>query len=143
MKLKLADISGLYSNLQALDGFQKTETIDGKKTIVFERHSYGSKFTWNRVKNLRILRDQLKDLEDARIAIAKKYLDRPGDENVSPAKEGAYRKEYVAVLETIEDVRGLLKFSAKDLNLFDPKENPEGNRIAATILDGLEPLLDP
>lgn len=142
MKLKLSTLKSLYDNVVALDGFQKAVEIDGKSTLVFERHAYGERFTWNRVKALRVLRTKLEDLEALRITIAKRYLDKPTDEKVPVAKETAFRAELAKALEIVEDVKGLLKFPKEDLNLFDPKENPSGNKIASSILDALEPFIE-
>lgn len=142
MKLKLNTLDSRYRNLLALDGFQRAVKVDGKDALVFERHSYGSKFTWNRVKNLRILRARLKDIEDLRIEIAKRHLENPDDETVPPAKQAAFKAEFMKAMEIVEDVKGLLRFPIEDLNLFDPKENPDGNKIASTILVELEPFIE-
>jgi len=51
-------------------------------------------------------------------------------------------KEWEAFLETKEAVPGLLMMKVADLNLFDPKDNENGNVIPATVLEGVSVLLD-
>lgn len=142
MKLKLNTLESLHRNLLALDGYNRAIKVDGKDALVFERHSYGAKFTWNRVKNLKILRNKLNDIDALRVDIAKRYLDKPSDEIVPVDKQPAFKAEFTKALEIVEDVKGLLRFPVKELNLFDPETNPNGNNIASTILDVLEPFIE-
>lgn len=135
MKIKLYKIQVLHAALTSLDGYD-TSTKDSK---AFHHYEYTAKVTWNRRKNLGILRRKIEDIDEERKAIAKKYSD--GGEQVATDKVAVFQKEYLALLDQEEEVDGLIQFSEEDFNLYDSKLNPNGNKIAASTLDILEPLI--
>lgn len=142
MKIKLSEVAAIKVAHEALDGFQRaSKDAAGKETVVFERHKYPAKVTWNRVKNTRLLNAKAEDIEALRIALVKKHAGDAWDKTGVPEQKlPEFFAEFKEALK-IEDDMPLLSLSEADLNLYDPKENPEGNVIAAAIIVGLGPLL--
>ena len=142
MKLKLSQIQPLALALGALDGRKRETENDGKKALVFEPFAYSAKFTWNRVKNLGILNRKLEDLEQLRVEIARRHLGEFKTDEVPEANRPAFFAELATAMAIEEEVPGLLRGTRADLNLYDPVENPAGNRLTAAQILAVEVLID-
>jgi hypothetical protein len=142
MKLKLKQVQTLAQALGALDGRKRIEEIDGKKQAIFEPFAYSAKFTWNRVKNLGILTRKAADIELLRVEIALKHRGKATNAEVPELNRPAYFAELEAALALEEELPGLLRGTREDLNLYDPENNPTGNRLTAAQILAVEALID-
>ena len=133
MKLKLKSIQGLLVALSELDGVRKNN--------VLEPYSFSAKTTWNKAKNIKILRHEHELLNEHRLELVVKYS---GDKtkDVPAEKASEFMLEYQDLLEIEQDISGLLLFKRENFNIFDEKENPKGNKIASTTLATLDVLIE-
>lgn len=140
-KIKLSQIATLLQCLTGLDGRQRIiKDANGAETSVFEAFDYSIKVTWNRVKNIGLLERKAKDLEKQRDELRKKH-GAVGSGEVPKATRQAFIDDWVKTLELEEELTGGLTFSVADLNLYDPKENPTGNKIPGSVLAALMPFI--
>lgn len=142
MKLKLNQLQPLALALAALDGRKREAENDGRKVVVFEPFAYSARFTWNRVKNLSILNRKLEELEALRIEIARRHLGPFAGAEVPEANRPAFFAELNAALALEEEIPGLLRGTRADLNLYDPADNPTGNRLTAAQILAVEALIN-
>ncbi len=140
-KIQLSQLSALHKCLSALDGRQRIiKGENGAETAVFEAFEYPLKVTWNRVKNIGLLERKAKELDKARDKLREKH-GAVGTGEVPKEKRQAFVDEYTKLLDMEEELTGGLTFSEKDLNLFDPKDNPNGNKIPGSVLAVLMPFI--
>jgi hypothetical protein len=148
MELLIREIEPLLEALGSLDGNPRAVQVAPEtERLIVQPFRFSQKFTWNKVKNLGILKKKKKLIDDMRIELRKKHND--GVDGLPDEKTDAGRKARIALdadwaefLKTKEDFPGLLTMPVADLNLFDPKENPTGNLIPATILEAVSVLFD-
>lgn len=139
MKLQLAQIDPLLQAHRALDGYQEVVVLNGEKKPVGMAYAFSAKFAWLKVKNLIALKKASAAIDEMRVGIAKEFTPGGGTK-VPDANLTAYATKYAAALEQ-EDELELTPFSKEDLNLFDPKDNPAGNKIPSGTLMELMPLI--
>lgn len=140
-KIKLFEVENLLKALSGLDGRQRPiKAADGSESTVFEAFDFSSKFTWNRVKNLRLLKQKLEDIQTRRDELRKKH-GAVGSGEVPKSNVAAFFADYNALLEIEEPLAGGLTFTEAELNLFDPKDNAAGNRIPGSVLAVLTPFI--
>ncbi len=140
-KIKLSQIQTLLTCLSGLDGRQRIiKDANGAETAVFEPFEYSVKVTWNRVKNIGLLERKSADLEKQRNKLREKH-GAVGTGEVPKEKRQAFLDEWIKTLEIEEELTGGLTFTEKELNLFDPEDNPTGNKIPGTVLATLMPFI--
>jgi hypothetical protein len=155
MKLKLKQVRSLYLALTTLHGQQRIVASAKSKAeeVVLQPFRFPAKMTWNIVKNLGILRRKSEELDEHHNATLRKHSGgadqiadprtcaTPEEAVAASAAQLAFAREMTAFLTTEEEIPGLLRFAPGDFNLYDAKDNPDGNVIPATTLDALEPLI--
>jgi hypothetical protein len=139
MKIKLAQVNPLINAISALDGNFRAVKDGTSEKIVFDPYQLGSKFTWNKVKNLKLLRRKSEEIEEA-CADLWKTSGGEGKTKLEGPDAIAFNKAKKELLQTDEDMP-LLMISEADLNIFDPEKNPSGNKIPATTIADLDVLL--
>lgn len=148
MELPISEIEPLFEALGSLDGNARAvQVAPDTERLIIQPFKFGQKFTWNKVKNLAILKKKKKLIEAMRVELRKKHnegVDAMPDEKTDAGRKArvALDLEWKQFLETKEDFPGLLIMPVADLNLFDPKDNPTGNLIPATILEAVSVLFD-
>lgn len=136
--LKIKDITSLYGALSSLDGEQKVvEGAEGALSkIVIVPYKFGGKARWAIVKNLGILKRYVDDFGKSRDALINELSSGAGliqeDDHQTIAK---LNQGLTEILETEQEVSGLLKLSEDSLNL-------DQNQIPVTTLLVLTPLLE-
>lgn len=145
MKLKVKKIRELYEGFSSLDGY--TEVSAGKVTEkVYYRFSGKTKY--NIIKNINILKRYSEDFDKARDELIKSISG--GKDSISQEDKeqlAKFNKSVVEILESEEDVKGLLKIKFADLNLDDEKDEDgkvtnKGNKIPNTVLAALFDFID-
>lgn len=137
MTIKIKKILELYEAFASLDGY--TEIKDGKvseKTYYY----FGGKTKYNLVKNLNVLKRHYENFEKTRDELVKSISG--GSDSIKadePEKLEKFNKELVALLDTEEEVSGLLKVKFEALNLDDEKDKDGkivrfGNKIPNTTI---------
>lgn len=139
MKLKPKEIDSITVGLRSLDGLQKPAGPGGRD-IVFEPFLYSSKTTWNKTKNLTLLKRFAEELETTRLDLVKQFSGSI-TVDVPAAKLPDFVREWNALIDQPQEFAGLLSMTEAELNLYDPKENPTGNRIASSVLEKVTPLI--
>lgn len=140
-KIKLSEIPTLIQCLSGLDGRQRIiKAENGAESAVFEPFEFSRKVTWNRVKNIGLLKRRLEDLNLRRDELRKKH-GAIGAGEVPVKNRPAFIAEYAAELDMEDTLTGGLTFTVEELNLYDPKENPTGNKIPGTVLEALTPFI--
>jgi hypothetical protein len=148
MELQLRDVENLFLSLGNLDGTARAvQVAPGQERIIINPFKFPQKVTWNKVKNLGILRRKIKDIEAMKKEVRMKHnngVDDMPDEKTDAGKQARKElgREWDEFLDTKEDIPGLLMIKVEDLNLFDPKTNESGNVIPATVLEGVSVLLE-
>lgn len=148
MELQLREIAALFQSLGSLDGNARAvQVAPNEERIIIAPFRFSQKATWNKVKNLGILRRKLKDIDAMKKELRQKHnagLDEMPDESTAAGKQArkALDKDWEAFLDLKEEVPGLLMLAVADLNLFDPKTNETGNVIPATVLESVSVLLE-
>jgi len=138
LKLKLKDISPVYSAFCALDGI-RTLANDGK-TLVLVPYEFSAKTSWNLRKNLGIFRRKVDTINEHKDALKKKLW--KDVEKPTPEETALAQKEWSATLEVEEEIEGVLRLKEADFNLYDKQANPTGNKIPGTVLDQLEAVIE-
>jgi hypothetical protein len=138
MKLKIKKIRELFEALASLDGY--TEYSDGKvKEKVY--YDFSGKTKYNIIKNLNILKRHLENFDKTRDELIKSISG--GKDSISQDDKEAilrFNKALSEILETEEEVKGLLKIKFNDLCL-DDKKDLEGklirkaNKIPNTVIE--------
>lgn len=137
MTIKIKKILELYEAFASLDGY--TEIKDGR---VSEKiyYYFGGKTKYNLVKNLNILKRYFDNFEKTRDELVKS-ISGGGDSIKANESEKLekFNKELAVILESEEDVSGLLKIKFEALNLDDEKDKDGrvirlGNKIPNTII---------
>ena len=140
MKLKIKIIRALFEALVSLDGY--TEFADGKiKEKVY--YNFSGKTKYNIIKNLNILKRYIENFDKTRDELIKS-ISGGKDSIAQEDKESIlkFNKSVAEILETEEDVKGLLKIKFDDLWLDDEKDTDgkivrKGNKIPNTIIESL------
>lgn len=132
MKLLYKELRSVLAAHRALDGLMKNGELDP--------YLFSCKVTWNKSKNLELLEREVNRLEKIRRERIAAISGGRG-KNVPADKETQFALDWEDFLETEVEINGLLKLSHEDLNVFDPKENPTGNKIPSTVLTALRPLI--
>lgn len=132
MKLQLKQISPIHAALVALDGNRENGEL--------KPFTFSSKVTWNKTKNITIMERAKAELDKTWLA---KQLQASGgkDKTIPGDKAQVLNLDWSEHLETEEEINGLLAFSIEDLDVYDKKENPHGNKIPSSILSSLTPLI--
>lgn len=134
MKLKLKRVSPL---LNALESLEAVTDEAGKRSL----YRFSVKLTWNKTKNITILRRIEEEIEKTRQELVAKYSGRKSVA-VPEDKKPEFIDEWNAHMDTEEEIPGLLLLPWTDLDLFDPKDNAKGNLIPSSLLSALDPLLN-
>ena len=148
MELQIRDVEPLFRALGSLDGNARAVKVaPNEERIIIQPFKFPVKLTWNKVKDLGILRRKLKRIDEHKKELRQKHnagKDEMPDESTPEGKEALKQlnKDWDEFLDLKEDIPGLLKLTIADLNLYDPKDNENGNVIPATVLEGVSVLLD-
>lgn len=135
MKLKITKVKELHEALLQLDGLEKVAHIDGKDKIVKEPFKLSGKSRWNIAKNVGILARKLEGFDKVRndlvqeISEGKNIITKDETEKIK-----AFEKEIISVLETEEEIEGILTITKTDLNL-------DANAIPTWVIIALEPII--
>jgi hypothetical protein len=116
---------------------------------------YDADHTYDVLKIQRVLQREAEDLNALREKLVRKHTVAPASEsaedkavasgNALPAGKldmPAFMAELNKVLDTEREIPGLLRIKRARLNLYDRENNPEGNRLTASQLLALGPLLE-
>ncbi len=125
MILKLREVEPLFKALTALDGNPPFK--------------FSVKVTWNKAKNLHVLKKTLQRIDEARTAIIKPLIPE-GEVAVPKERIEEFVKAFNELLETEEEIPGMLQLDPCGLNIFDPTDNPSGNVIPSSVLEAVMPL---
>jgi len=135
MKLKITKVQELQNALGQLDGIDKAVRVDEKDRIIRQPFQLSGRARWNIAKNVRILSDRIEAFSQVRNDLIKQIS---GGKNIIEKNETekmeAFQKEITSVLETEEEVDGLLTISREDLNL-------DQNPIPTWVIVALAPLI--
>jgi hypothetical protein len=135
MKLKITKIKEMHDALVKLDGYDVVVRVEDKDRIVSQSYQLSGKARWNIAKNISILGDRIERFSQVRNDLIKQISGGSGVIEASDSeKMGAFQKEIIAVLETEEDVDGILLIQKEGLNL-------DKNSIPATLLVAIESLI--
>lgn len=131
MKLKLKEVVPLLNALRALDGL-----LDHGELRPF---TFSFKVTWDKKKDIGLLQKEAERMQAVRTEKQTQYAGGRGREVPADKIEEAAR-DWEAFLETELDLP-LLAFTVADLNVYDKQTNPDGNKIASSILAALDVLI--
>jgi hypothetical protein len=149
MKIKLRQVGQFFALLRQLDGYTRVVSAPGAPLqLSLEPYSFNEQFTWDKVKDLKILRRKLEEIEELMSTLVKKHNNGealpPDDKRTDEQKAAAAaaQKEIEKALDIEEEIPGLLRFKRAEFNLYDREKNPKGNVIASTLLLDLEPFIE-
>lgn len=130
MKLKIAQVQKLHNAISRLNGIERVIKIDGDDKVIFQPFNLSGKARWNIAKNISILEAMIESINKVRNDLINQISDGANvikaDETEKLAK---FNAEMSAILETEEEVNGLLKLtqsqlkldSDEDINQFPPE----------------------
>lgn len=140
MKLKIAQIKRLLESLSKLDGYEAVVEVDGNKKVILKPYDLSGKVRWNISKNINILTDRMQGFSKVQNDL---IVQISGGKNVIPKEDtekvSEFIKQITEVVESEEDVGGLLVLSQADLKLDSDKDI---NPFPPTVISGLSELLN-
>lgn len=140
MKLKISQINQLKEAISSLEGTPRVVKIvtDGvsSEKIITEPFKFGGKIRWNLSKNLSILTHKMEGFNKVRNDLLMEISEGAGlikaDDHERKIK---FNQQLEEIINSEEDVSGILKLSEADLNL---DENP----IPLSAIVALQPILE-
>ena len=128
MKITLNKINGMLEALKSLDGPEAS------------RFKYGSKFTWNRAKDIKLFTKELEALNEEGQSIFNRGV--AVQATPTPEEISEVNRQFAELQKNETEVPGVLRFNLTDLNLYDEVSNKKGNNIPATTLASIVDLID-
>lgn len=117
MKLKVQKLQELNAAVQTLEGRDEVHEIKGEKVVVKKPFEFTGKVRWNIAKNLACLSRELQGFEKVRDDIIRKVGNGESIDRNDAEKVAEFEKLMLEVLQTDNEVNGVLTLSEADLNL--------------------------
>lgn len=133
--MKLSEIRNLFTALSMLDGEQKVVKNKGQEEVILEPYKFSGKTSWNLVKNKNILKRYTDDYTEVNDKLIRRISGAESINKEDPAQVKEYTDETKKLLETEEDVKGILKIKLSELNL-------DTNHIPISILELLSTIVE-
>lgn len=133
--MKLSEIRNLFTALSMLDGEQKVVKNKGQEEVILEPYKFAGKTSWNLVKNKNILKRYNDDYTEVNDQLIRRISGAESINKEDPVQVKEYTDETKKLLETEEDVKGILRIKLSELNL-------DTNHIPISILELLSTIVD-